>query len=73
MNYVGSSKEMEATAALEMVIHIYDEHKGRIYVKEIISDDDSTMRAKVSNEKVIFKANFQPTYPLQNVKQIQAI
>ena len=50
LNYVGSSKGMEATAALEMVIDIYTTHTGRIYVEAIISDDDSTMRAKVSHE-----------------------
>ena len=50
LNYVGSSKAMEATAALEMVIVIYNEHNGLIFVMDIISDDDSTMRAKVSHE-----------------------
>ena len=50
LNYVRLSKGMKATAALEMVVHIYDEHKGRIFVNEIIPDDDSTIRAKVSHE-----------------------
>ena len=41
---------MEATAALEMVIVIYNEHNGLIFVRAIISDDDYTMRAKVCHE-----------------------
>ena len=41
---------MEATAALEMVTGIHTEHGGHIFVEGIISDDDSTMRAKVSHE-----------------------
>ena len=50
LNYVSSSKGMEATVALEMVIEMYYEHQGRIFVTKIISDDDSTMRAKVSHK-----------------------
>ena len=50
LNYVGSSKAMEATAVLEMAIAIYNEHNSLIFVRAIISDDDSTMRAKVSHK-----------------------
>ena len=50
LNYVGSSKGMEAKAALEMVTAIFTEHNGRIFVFAVVSDDDSTMRAKVSHE-----------------------
>ena len=50
LNYVGSSQAMEATAALETVIAIYNDHNGLIFIMAIISDDDSTMRAKVSHE-----------------------
>ena len=50
LNYVGSSKGMEATSALEMVTVIFTEHNGHIFVFAVVSDDDSTMRAKVSHE-----------------------
>ena len=48
LNYVGSSKGMEATAALEMVVEVWDNFNGNIYIKIIVSDDDSTIWAKVS-------------------------
>ena len=50
MNYVGSSKGMEATAALEMIICMWENFGGKVFVKFIVSDDDSTMRAKTSHE-----------------------
>ena len=43
LNYAGSSKGMEATAALEMVVKVWDKFNGTVYIKCIVSDDDSTM------------------------------
>ena len=48
LNYAGSSKGMEATAALEMVVEVWKTFNGSVYIKIIVSDDDSSMRAKVS-------------------------
>ena len=48
LNYAGSSKGMEASAALEMVIEVWDNFNGTVFIKIIVSDDDSTIRAKVS-------------------------
>ena len=45
MNYEGSSKGMESTAALLLTIKLYDE-KG-VAVEEIVADDDSSMKAIV--------------------------
>ena len=38
---------MEATAALDMILSMDLEYKSKIYIKNIVSDDDSTMRAKL--------------------------
>ena len=47
-NYLtGSSKAMEASAALEIVS---DLHKKEVLVENIVSDDDSTMRAHLKHE-----------------------
>ncbi len=48
LDYVASSKGMEATAALEMVGEVWDNFNGNDFIEFIVSDDDSTMRAKVS-------------------------
>ena len=41
----GSSKAMEASAALDMVVSMWSDSKDTIGVEYIVSDDDSTMRA----------------------------
>ena len=45
LNHDGSSKGMEAEAALEIVCEMNEKHDGKIYVKGIVSDDDTTMKA----------------------------
>ena len=45
LNHEGSSKGMESEAALQIVCEMHEKHKQLIYIKGIISDDDSTMRA----------------------------
>ena len=49
-NHEGSSKSMEADAALQLIKKIFREYAGRIYVKVIVSDDDSTMKAILKHE-----------------------
>ena len=44
-NYDGSSKGMEAFCCRTMLEEFYFKNKGFCYIKAIVSDDDSTMRA----------------------------
>eukprot|EP00957_Ditylum_brightwellii_P193385 14725197-Ditylum_brightwellii.AAC.1 len=44
-NYEGSSKAMEADAALELTVQMYREHN--IYIDNIVANDDSTMKVIV--------------------------
>ena len=41
----GSSNAMESEAALDIVQNIYNENEGKKFVKAIVSDNDSTLRA----------------------------
>ena len=40
---------MEAGLAFDLVIKIHEMFKGLVYVKEIITDNDSTMRSHLKN------------------------
>ena len=51
LNYDGSSKGMEVEAALDIVTRIGKEHNGRVFVKAIVSDDDSSMRALLKHKQ----------------------
>jgi hypothetical protein len=48
-NYDGSSKGMEATAALEMVKEIFDNENIQAFVSEMVLDDDASTRALLSH------------------------
>ena len=56
-SYVDSSKGTEATVAREIATGIHTEHQGCIFVLEIVSDDDSTMRAKSKSSLFAFKTS----------------
>ena len=45
INHEGSSGSMEPLAILDMVVSLYDKH--RVLVKTIITDDDSSIKAKL--------------------------
>ena len=47
MYNAGSNKGMEATAVLEMILSIDKFFASKIYVRHIVSDNDSSMRAKL--------------------------
>ena len=44
-NYNGSSKGMEAQNALHLTIKMYKDSKSKIFVENIVADDDSSLRA----------------------------
>ena len=50
-NFVDSPKAMEATGAKEMTIDVYDKMNGYIWCKNIIADDDSTMKSYCSHSQ----------------------
>ena len=40
---------MEAGLAFDLVIKIHEMFDGLVYIKEIVTDDDSTMRSHLKN------------------------
>ena len=44
VNFIGSSGAMEAKFALELIQKVHTDVNGHIYICEIVSDDDSSMR-----------------------------
>ena len=50
INYEGSSGGMEAQVALELCITLHDDSGYSVCVHQIVSDDDSTMRAHLQYE-----------------------
>ena len=55
VNHVGSSGSMEGDAALDLTKYLFNKNRGRVYLKELVSDNDSTMRSllqhKANHEK----------------------
>ena len=41
---------MEAQVALELCVSIHDDYGFNLFVEEIVSDDDSTMRAYLQHD-----------------------
>ena len=50
INHSGSSGSMEATVALDLTTEIYTNSKGKVHIKELVSDDDSTMRSLLKHQ-----------------------
>ena len=50
-NWEGSSGAMESGLALQLVIAVFEEFDGLVYIKHIVTDDDSTMRSHIKNIK----------------------
>jgi hypothetical protein len=48
-NYDGSSKGMEATAALEMVTGVYEQKEVKAFVTKMVIDDDASTRALLTH------------------------
>ena len=42
---------MESQVALDLTIKVFEESNGHVYVAEIVSDDDSSMRAHLQHEE----------------------
>jgi hypothetical protein len=55
-NFQGSSKAMESIAAAKLVDQAYQ--MGRIYVKTVVGDDDSTTRAVLQTDWQTYRAEF---------------
>ena len=49
VNSTGSSGAMESQLALDLTVQVFEESDGHVYVAEILSDDDSSMRALVQH------------------------
>ncbi len=55
-NWFGSSKAMEARAALDMLVRLYD--KFNIIVERIIADDDSSVRSMCAWNNTDYMKNY---------------
>ena len=58
---------MEAKLALRLTEQMYDKKNGKVYLQQIVSDDDSTMRSllqhKKNNDKGLLSTNIpQPVF-----------
>ena len=51
INWEGGSGAMESALALILVIAIYEEFNGLVFIENIVTDDDSTMRSHIKNIK----------------------
>ena len=61
-NFSDSSKAMEAVGAHKIIENIYLGSSGALYCKEIIADDDSTMKAHCSHAKGLDKMIPEPIF-----------
>ena len=52
INYKGSSGAMESKVALSLTEQLFNNSNGRLYVKHLVSDDDSTMRSLLTHQNV---------------------
>ena len=52
---------MESTTALKVLINIDSVWKGKIFVEKVVSDNDSTIRARLSHSKTDAKVKL-PTH-----------
>ena len=44
INHDGSAGSMESMLCLQLLTHLHDSTKGAVYVKNLVTDDDSTLR-----------------------------
>ena len=63
INHEGSSGSMEAKLALSLTEFLFDETQGCVYLNEIVSDDDSTMRLLLQHETSNDKDKLPPYIP----------
>ena len=52
INYEGSSGAMESKVALTLTERLFSESNGRIYIAQLVSDDDSSMRSLLLHKSV---------------------
>ena len=62
-NYAGSSKAMEADAALQSYIGLFNESEGAVALGHVIADDDSSMRAQLKHPRPRGKGNLPTEMP----------
>ena len=60
-NHNGSSKGLESTATLEVLMHIDSVWKCKVFFEKAVSDNDSTMRARLSHSTTNTKVKL-PTH-----------
>jgi hypothetical protein len=76
-NYVGSSKAMEAIAAVELLTAAYK--SGKIFVQTIVGDDDSSTRKVLKTDWRTYQAEFPdipkewywPTYETEKLHEVK--
>jgi hypothetical protein len=61
VNHEGSSGSMEAGLALDSIKELIEKSKKKVHIKQIVTDDDSTMRAHCANKKKRWKTERRHT------------
>ena len=62
-NYDGSSKAMEADAALQIYISLFQDSNKNIVLKAVVADDDSYMRALLTHKAINPKGRLPEEMP----------
>ena len=57
VNHIGSSGSMEASMALELITNMSEKSNAKVYIKGVVSDDDSTMRSLLQHKSNHGKGN----------------
>ena len=60
LNHEGSSKAMEADGLLQILTRLHEKHDGKVHIKAVVSDDDTTMKAVVRHESSVAKKGRLP-------------
>ena len=66
VNCHGSSGAMESEVALNLTHSVFRESDGRVFVKHIVSDDDSSMRAHLQHQSSCKKGKLDEDVPEPN-------
>ena len=60
LNHDGSSKAMEAEGLLQILMRLNDKHEGKVHIKAVVSDDDTTMKSVIRHESSVAKKGRLP-------------
>ena len=72
VNWKESSGAMEASMVLDLTTQIFNKYSGRVYIKNLVSDDDSTLRSLLQHHTT-HAVKWMKKYPCQFILQTPVI